>query len=180
MVDSPFFGVDASYPPFESKWLGTASSGFDIDLGHEICARMKAKCVVVWGKTTSDGMIPRHREERRSSTACCSSDVHDAATRPQQIEPSSNKMFTRRRRLVAKKGSGHSGRRPTRPRASRVWRGKRHDPGNLRGQTLLGTERARRLVPVIRQPGIRSMPDLLSGRLTQRCKDAGASWKSAS
>jgi len=37
------FGVDASYPPFESKGSDGKLVGFDIDLGNEICNRLKAK-----------------------------------------------------------------------------------------------------------------------------------------
>ena len=33
------FGVDASYPPFESKGADGKLTGFDIDLGNQICAR---------------------------------------------------------------------------------------------------------------------------------------------
>jgi ABC-type amino acid transport substrate-binding protein len=51
------FGVDASYAPFESKAPNGQLVGFDIDLGNEICARMKAKCV--WVENDFDGMI-RH------------------------------------------------------------------------------------------------------------------------
>ena len=50
------FGVDASYPPFESKGSDGKLVGFDIDLGNEICARLKAKCV--WVENDFDGMIP--------------------------------------------------------------------------------------------------------------------------
>ena len=50
------FGVDASYPPFESKGADGKLVGFDIDLGNEICARLKAKCV--WVENDFDGMIP--------------------------------------------------------------------------------------------------------------------------
>ncbi|WP_049120887.1 transporter substrate-binding domain-containing protein, partial [Burkholderia cenocepacia] len=50
------FGVDASYPPFESKDASGKVVGFDVDLGNEICARLKAKCV--WIENDFDGMIP--------------------------------------------------------------------------------------------------------------------------
>src|ERR1700741_707852 len=50
------FGVDPSYPPFESKAPDGSLAGFDIDLGNAICAKLKAKCV--WVELDFDGMIP--------------------------------------------------------------------------------------------------------------------------
>lgn len=38
------FGVDSTYQPFESKTPDGKLVGFDIDLGNEICTRMKVKC----------------------------------------------------------------------------------------------------------------------------------------
>jgi lysine/arginine/ornithine transport system substrate-binding protein len=37
------FGVDASYPPFESKAPDGTLVGFDIDVGNELCRRLNAK-----------------------------------------------------------------------------------------------------------------------------------------
>src|SRR6201995_3029641 len=50
------FGVDASYPPVESKGSDGKLVGFDIDLGNEICSRLTAKCV--WGEHDFYGMMP--------------------------------------------------------------------------------------------------------------------------
>jgi len=49
-------GVEAGYAPFEIKKPDGSLVGFDIDLGNEICERMKAKCV--WVETEFDGLIP--------------------------------------------------------------------------------------------------------------------------
>ena len=35
------FGVDASYPPFESKAADGTLVGFDIDVGNELCRRLR-------------------------------------------------------------------------------------------------------------------------------------------
>ncbi len=44
-------------PPRFNRRVRTAKLvGFDIDLGNEICARLKAKCV--WVENDFDGMIP--------------------------------------------------------------------------------------------------------------------------
>src|ERR1700759_5818586 len=56
------FGVDASYPPFESKGSDGKLVGFDIDLGNEICKRVGAKCV--WVENDFDGMIPAMKAKK--------------------------------------------------------------------------------------------------------------------
>src|ERR1700737_3831971 len=50
------FGVDPSYPPFESKAADGSLVGFDIALGNALCAKLNAKCV--WVENDFDGMIP--------------------------------------------------------------------------------------------------------------------------
>lgn len=50
------FGVEAAYPPFESKAADGQLQGFDIDLGNALCAQLKAKCV--WVENAFDGLIP--------------------------------------------------------------------------------------------------------------------------
>jgi len=50
------FGVDPTYPPFEAKTPDGKLTGFDIDLGNAICARLKARCS--WLENSFDGMVP--------------------------------------------------------------------------------------------------------------------------
>ncbi|MFZ4212520.1 transporter substrate-binding domain-containing protein [Pantoea endophytica] len=50
------FGVDPTFPPFESKTQDGTLVGFDIDLGNAICAQAKITCV--WVQTNFDGAIP--------------------------------------------------------------------------------------------------------------------------
>ncbi|SCK29721.1 transporter substrate-binding domain-containing protein [Vogesella sp. LIG4] len=50
------FGVDPTFPPFETKTPEGSLAGFDIDLGNAICATLKARCV--WVSNNFDGMIP--------------------------------------------------------------------------------------------------------------------------
>ena len=45
--DTLRFGIEAAYPPFESKTPSGALVGFDIDVGNAMCAKMKVKCVWV-------------------------------------------------------------------------------------------------------------------------------------
>ncbi|WP_144113354.1 ABC transporter substrate-binding protein [Paraburkholderia sp. BCC1886] len=94
------FGVDASYPPFESKGSDGKLVGFDIDLGNEICTRLKAKCV--WVENDFDGMIPALKAKKFDGVL---SSMSMTPARAEQIAFSS-KLFNTPTRLVTKKGSG--------------------------------------------------------------------------
>lgn len=50
------FGVEASYAPFEYKTPDGKLTGFDIDIGNAVCAKLKTKCV--WVENDFDGLIP--------------------------------------------------------------------------------------------------------------------------
>lgn len=50
------FGLEAQYPPFESKSATGQLQGFDIDVGNAVCAAAKLKCE--WFDTSFDGLIP--------------------------------------------------------------------------------------------------------------------------
>jgi lysine/arginine/ornithine transport system substrate-binding protein len=93
------FGVDASYPPFESKGPDGKVVGFDVDLGNEICARLKAKCV--WIENDFDGMIPALKARKFDGVL---SSMSMTPARQEQIA-FSEKLFNTPTRLVAKKGS---------------------------------------------------------------------------
>ncbi|MGU7783562.1 ABC transporter substrate-binding protein [Burkholderia sp. PU8-34] len=94
------FGVDASYPPFESKGPDGKVMGFDVDLGNEICTRLKAKCV--WIENDFDGMIPALKARKFDGVL---SSMSMTPAREEQIA-FSTKLFNTPTRLVAKKGSG--------------------------------------------------------------------------
>lgn len=93
------FGVDASYPPFESKSADGKLVGFDIDLGNEICKRMNAKCV--WVENEFDGMIPALKARKFDGVL---SSMSMTPQRKEQIA-FSERLFRTPTRLVAKKGS---------------------------------------------------------------------------
>ncbi|HZZ11758.1 MAG TPA: ABC transporter substrate-binding protein [Paraburkholderia sp.] len=93
------FGVDASYPPFESKAADGKLVGFDIDLGNEICHRLNAHCV--WVENAFDGMIPALKGRKFDGVL---STMSMTPARQAQIAFSS-KVFRIPTRLVAKKGS---------------------------------------------------------------------------
>ena len=94
------FGVDASYPPFESKAPDGHMVGFDIDLGTEICHRLNAKCVFI--ENDFDGMIPALKGKKFDGIL---SSMSITAQRAEQINFSS-KLFNTPTRLVTKTGSG--------------------------------------------------------------------------
>jgi len=93
------FGVDASYPPFESKGADGKLKGFDIDLGNEICKRLNAKCV--WVENDFDGMIPALKAKKFDGVL---SSMSMTPQREKEIAFSS-KLFNTPTALVAKKGS---------------------------------------------------------------------------
>ncbi|RAF10812.1 ABC transporter substrate-binding protein [Burkholderia multivorans] len=94
------FGTDASYAPFESKAPDGKLVGFDIDLGNEICARLKAKCV--WLENDFDGMIPALKAKKFDAVL---SSMSITPQRAQQIG-FTTKIYNQPTRLVVKKGSG--------------------------------------------------------------------------
>ncbi|RBH47950.1 ABC transporter substrate-binding protein, partial [Pseudomonas sp. MWU13-2860] len=94
------FGVDASYAPFESKASNGQLVGFDIDLGNEICKRLKAKCV--WVENDFDGMIPALKAKKFDGVL---SSMSVTEARMKEISFSA-KLFNTPTRMVAKTGSG--------------------------------------------------------------------------
>ena len=50
------FGIEAAYPPFESKSATGQLQGFDVDVGNAVCAKMAVKCE--WVENAFDGLIP--------------------------------------------------------------------------------------------------------------------------
>src|SRR3546814_16117907 len=48
--------TEAGYAPFEYRNTKGQLEGFDIDIGNEICARLKTKCV--WIAQSFDSLIP--------------------------------------------------------------------------------------------------------------------------
>ena len=93
------FGVDPSYPPFESKAPDGSLVGFDIDLGMALCAKLNAKCV--WVENDFDGMIPALQARKIDAVL---SDMSVTDKRKQQID-FTNRISFSPTRMVAKTGS---------------------------------------------------------------------------
>jgi lysine/arginine/ornithine transport system substrate-binding protein len=94
------FGVDATYPPFESLSPSGQFQGFDIDLGNAICAYLKVKCVFV--SQTFDSIIPAL--QARKFDAILSS-MSKTPERAKAIDFSSQ-MFDEPTSLIAKNNAG--------------------------------------------------------------------------
>ncbi|KWF88839.1 ABC transporter substrate-binding protein [Burkholderia cepacia] len=50
------FGIEAQYPPFESKSTTGELQGMDVDVGNAVCRTAKLTCK--WVETSFDGLIP--------------------------------------------------------------------------------------------------------------------------
>ena len=93
-------GTDATYAPFSSKDAKGDFVGFDIDLGNEMCKRLKAKCE--WVESDFDGLIPSLKAKKIDAILSAMS-ITDQ--RKQEID-FTNKLYGTPARLVAAKGSG--------------------------------------------------------------------------
>ncbi|SIT40650.1 lysine/arginine/ornithine transporter subunit; periplasmic-binding component of ABC superfamily [Paraburkholderia ribeironis] len=92
-------GVDASYPPFESKAPSGAIVGFDADLTRALCAKMNVKCM--WVEQDLDGIIPALKGKKFDAIV---SSLTVTDKRREQID-FSDKLFDAPARMIAKAGS---------------------------------------------------------------------------
>jgi lysine-arginine-ornithine-binding protein len=93
------FGVDPSYPPFESKAPDGSFTGFDIDLGNAICAQLHQKCE--WVEQSFDAMIPALKARKFDAIL---SAMSATPARRQQID-FSNRLYNSSSALIARTGS---------------------------------------------------------------------------
>jgi lysine-arginine-ornithine-binding protein len=93
------FGVDPSYPPFESKAPDGSLVGFDIDLGNAICASLHQK--FVWVEQNFNGMIPALKARKFDAIL---SAMSATAARRQQID-FTNRLYNGPSALIARNGS---------------------------------------------------------------------------
>ncbi|OYV31238.1 MAG: ABC transporter substrate-binding protein, partial [Acidocella sp. 20-61-6] len=155
------FGVDATYPPFESLSPSGQFVGFDIDLGKAICADLKVKCVFV--NQGFDGIIPALKA-RKFDAILSSMTVTPA--REKEIDFSSE-MYDEPTSLIAHKGSG------LKPTAASL-KGKTVgvESGTIQ-ETYANTYWKPKGVTVVSYPGQDQVyADLLSGRLDASLQDS--------
>jgi lysine/arginine/ornithine transport system substrate-binding protein len=93
------FGVEAAYPPFESKAPSGQLQGFDIDLGNALCSQLKAKCV--WVENAFDGLIPALQARKFDAI---DSAMNINAKRAEQVD-FTVPLYLTPAQLVARKGS---------------------------------------------------------------------------
>jgi lysine/arginine/ornithine transport system substrate-binding protein len=93
------FGVEASYAPFESKTPSGELTGFDIDIGRAVCAKLKVKCV--WVENAFDGLIPALQARKFDAI---NSDMTITDKRRMAID-FTDPIYTIPNQLIAKKGS---------------------------------------------------------------------------
>ncbi|MFS2224204.1 ABC transporter substrate-binding protein [Pantoea sp. B65] len=93
------FGVDPTFPPFESKAADGSLQGFDIDMGNAICQQLQVKCV--WVQTGYDGIIPALKARKFDAILSAMSMTEK---RRQQVA-FSDMLYITPSALVAKKNS---------------------------------------------------------------------------
>jgi len=94
------YGLEAEYPPFESKDANGQLQGFDIDLGNAICAAAKLKCT--WVENSFDGLIPALTAKKFDA-------INSAMNATDQRRKSidfTNTIYRVPSMLIARKGSG--------------------------------------------------------------------------
>ncbi len=94
------FGLEASYPPFESKAPSGQLQGFDIDIGNAVCQRMQVKCV--WVENSFDGLIAA-LEARKFDVIDSAMNITDKRRQQIDFTPA---VYVMPIQMVAKRGSG--------------------------------------------------------------------------
>ncbi|KEA50980.1 ABC transporter substrate-binding protein [Mangrovibacter sp. MFB070] len=94
------FGLEAEYPPFESRNAAGQLEGFDIDLGKAVCQTAKLKCE--WVETSFDALIPGLMAKKFDA-------INSAMNITEQREKSidfTHPIYRIPTQLVGKEGSG--------------------------------------------------------------------------
>lgn len=94
------FGIEAAYPPFESKTPAGQLQGFDVDVGNAVCAKLNMKCV--WVENSFDGLIPALQARKFDAI---NSDMTITDQRKHAIA-FTDPIYTIPNQLIAKQGSG--------------------------------------------------------------------------
>jgi lysine/arginine/ornithine transport system substrate-binding protein len=90
------FGLEAQYPPFESKGPSGELQGLDVDIGKAVCTTAHLTCK--WVETSFDGLIP-------ALQGCKFDAINSAMNRRQAIDFTSV-IYRVPTQLIAKNGSG--------------------------------------------------------------------------
>ena len=98
--DTLRYGVEAQYPPFESKAASGELQGLDIDVGNAVCAAAKMKCV--WVETSFDGLIPALQGRKFDAI----NSAMNATDQRRQAIDFTTVVYRVPTQLIAKTGSG--------------------------------------------------------------------------
>jgi lysine/arginine/ornithine transport system substrate-binding protein len=94
------FGLEAQYPPFESKGPNGELQGLDIDVGNAVCVAAHLTCK--WVETSFDGLIPALQGRKFDAI---NSAMNATAQRRQAIDFTSV-VYRVPTQLIAKRDSG--------------------------------------------------------------------------
>jgi lysine/arginine/ornithine transport system substrate-binding protein len=94
------FGVEAAYPPFESKTPAGDLQGFDIDIGNAVCQKLQMKCV--WVENSFDGLIAA-LEARKFDVINSAMNITEKRRQQIAFTPA---IYVMPIQMVAKRGSG--------------------------------------------------------------------------
>ncbi|WP_192459393.1 transporter substrate-binding domain-containing protein [Musicola keenii] len=94
------YGLEAEYPPFESKNAKGQLEGFDIELGNAICKAGNFKCS--WSETSFDALIPALQAKKFDAI---NSAMNITDKRKEAID-FTNPIYRIPTQLVGKAGSG--------------------------------------------------------------------------
>jgi lysine/arginine/ornithine transport system substrate-binding protein len=94
------FGLEAQYPPFESKRPNGELQGLDIDVGNAVCAAAHMTCK--WVETSFDGLIPALQGRKFDAI---NSAMNATGQRRQTID-FTTVVYRVPSQLIAKRGSG--------------------------------------------------------------------------
>ena len=94
------FGIEAQYPPFESKDASGRLQGLDIDIGNAVCRQAHLTCS--WVETSFDGLIPALQGRKFDAI---NSSMNATAQRRQAID-FTTVIYRVPTQLIARAGSG--------------------------------------------------------------------------
>jgi lysine/arginine/ornithine transport system substrate-binding protein len=99
-ADTLRFGLEAQYPPFESKSASGELQGLDIDVGNAVCAAAKMQCK--WVETSFDGLIPALQGRKFDAI----NSAMNATDQRRQAIDFTTVVYRVPTQLIAKSGSG--------------------------------------------------------------------------
>ena len=94
------YGLEAQYPPFESKGSNGELQGFDIDVGNAVCKTANLKCS--WVETSFDGLIPALQGRKFDAI----NSAMNATEKRRQAIDFTNVIYRVPTQLIARKDSG--------------------------------------------------------------------------